>query len=66
MKLCLAEPADAPLVASGHKMERGLLVNSGGFQKHPKITVRMETFFNGMLEVGWEDEQIEAKTWRVP
>ena len=22
VKLCLAEPADAPLLASGHKMER--------------------------------------------
>lgn len=31
VKLCLAEPADAPLIASGHKMERAfiLLCSSG-------------------------------------
>lgn len=31
VKLCLAEPADAPLVASGHKMERSLC----GFDPKP-------------------------------
>ena len=31
VKLCLAEPADAPLVASGYKMDRPRVVEIGLF-----------------------------------